>query len=379
MFKKIISISVVAFMLCFINVTGQLQIDKQIREVPPVISAYVDGYMHDLSSYQGISYLNSISSTARVLPQWAIGFSLRMGAGVTTPHAFQLPESPNFEYSGVSPSLFSEIDPGTLQYFLIDPDEGYRLVHPFTGEYIGFDMDFFETAATGTAIAPSVIPTLTLGIGFGTEISAGVLPGLLKTALDDMGDEFSIDKDMVYALGIRHDVFNWIPSLNERNYHLTVGLNYSSTSIDIAAAEDAIGEMNNISSDYFSVENGLTGLEYSVKATGFEVMAGKSFGWVDLSVFLSSNSNKYTIESVGDLYFKYASDFYANDIVYKETVLENIVDASGTINRTLMGGAVQLNLGRFNISGKYAFSDEDYLSFGLGFVFGKYKKEAKSE
>ena len=366
-------------MLFFVSATAQLQIDKQVQEVPPVISAYVEGYIHDLSAYQGISYLNSISSTARVLPQWAVGFSLRMGAGIATPYGFGLPASPNFEYTGASPSLFSEYEPGSLEFFLIDPDEGYRLVHPFTGEYIGFDMDFFEGAATGTAIAPSIIPTLTLGVGLGTEVSFGILPGLLKTALSDVGDEISIDKDMVYALGVRHDVFNWVPSLHDRNFHLTVGLNYSSTSIDIAASEETIGEMNNTSSDYFRVENGLTGLEYSIKATGFEIMAGKSLGWVDLSVFFSSNSNKYTIESVGDLRFEYASDFYADNIVYDKTVLNNIIDVDGTVKRTLVGGAVQLNMGRFNISGKYAFSDEDYLSFGMGFVFGKYKKEIKSE
>ena len=377
--KRKIIVVAIALMLLGIHANAQLQVDKQIEEISPVISAYVDGYMNDLSAYQGISYLNAVSTTAKVLPQWAVGLSLRMGAGVATPNVFKLPQSPNIEQTGMSPSLFSDADPGSMQFFLIDPDEGYRIIHPFTGEYIGFEMDLLEGAGLGTAVSPSVMPTLTLGVGFGTEISAGILPGAIKASVSDMGDELSIDKDLAYTLGIRHDVFQWVPALNKRDFHLTVGVSYAAVNIEVGAAEDEVFTISNTSSDYFSVENGLTGLEYSTKATGFEVMLGKSFGWVDLSVFASTNKNKYTIESVGDLKFRYAEDYYADNIVYEDAIVDNVVDVSQSVKRTLLGAALQLNLGRFNISGKYAVSDEDYYSVGLGFVFGKYKGKTIKE
>ena len=383
--RKKINIVVVALMMFVVNVTAQLKIDKQIEEVPPVFSAYIDGYMYDLSAFQGISYLNSVSSTAKVLPQWAVGFSLRMGAGVKTPHSFRLPQSDNFDQVGNSPSLFSELDAGQLHYYLVDPEEGYRLVHPFTGDYIGFDMDLFDGADLGTAVSPSVMPTLTLGVGFGTEISAGVLPGAIKASVSDMGDEFTIDKDLAYTLSLRHDVFHWVPALAKRDFHLTVGVSYASVDVEVGAAEDVIGDISSITSgdpdiaNYFMVENGLTGITYSTKSTGFEVMVGKSFGWVDLSLFASSNKNEYTVESEGNLHFRYASDFYADNILYEEVDLENVVEVDGSVNRTLYGAAVQLNMGRFNISGKYAISDEDYYTLGLGFVFGNYKGKPQKE
>lgn len=349
--------------------TAQVNVSQQLNTIPGNLSKYVDGYLHDLTNDQGVSYLNTVHTSGKVLDKWELSFSLNTGTALLSAYDIRNDFGPNFDMRGRAPSIFGSGTDGELAFRFIDENTGGAIVDPFTGEEIGFSIPFLPGADVGLGLSPAIMPVVSLGVGFGTEVSVSVLPGAIKAASKSVLEDFEINKDMMYSLGIRHDVFNWIPVFADRNFHLTVGAIYNKMTVGANVGQGLFDDFENISSDLMTATNNLTGVEYGFSSMGFEAMLSKKLSFIDLSLFASTNKSDYTVQSEGNIVVKTANNFYSNDPQgYTTTTLENLVDVEGNTSRFIYGLALQFNFGRLSLGTKFGVADEaSYVAASLGF------------
>lgn len=365
---KIIRIlSIAIFSQLSHNVSAQIDIKKQLDEIPEMVSQYVDFLMYDITNYQGATYLNSLNKTGKVLDQWELSIGLNAGTAlVPALHNEPLTFSQNFEINGSDPSvywsgpnLFGSTGEGDIFFRFIDEEVGGPIYDPFTGEKIGFSVPLIAGLGTGVAFSPAIMPKISLGTGFGTEISFSALPGALKPLVNSFPVDFSISKDLMYAMGIKHDVFSWIPELNKRNYHLSIGIAYNSMQLGLEMGDNnsLFGDYES-QADYYTLNDNFRGIHYGLTGFGYEGIASKSFGWIDLSLFVSSNHTNYQIKSEGDLMMSVNTSFKKNsEAVFEDFTLDNLVDVDKDVRSFLYGAAIQFKLGGFGLGLKYAYQN----------------------
>ena len=380
MIKRIYIILILAVFFATETTIAQENVGEQIKTIPANISKYVDGYLYDLTNYQGISYLNTMHTSGKVLGKWELNLSLNAGTAFLFPHDMDIDFSQNFELKGLPPSIFGSGTSDGELFFRIFDDEGKILFDPFSGEQIGFSIPFLPGLESNLAYSPSVMPVISLGIGFGTEISVGALPGAIKAASGSLFDDFKVTEDMLLSAGIRHDVFHWVPALAKRNVRLTVGATYNKMTLKATAGQGLFDAFENINSELIEATNNLTGVEYGFTSMGFEAMLSKKLSFIDLSLFASSNQSDYYIQSEGNIVVKTANNFYPNNPQgYETTTLENLVDIEGNNKVFVYGAAVQFNLGRLSLGAKYGISDKKghYATASLGFRILKEKESSE--
>lgn len=379
MIKKIQLILILAAFVTASTSMAQTNVGQQFKTIPENLNKYLDGYLYDLTNYQGITYLNTMHTSGKVLGKWELNLSLNAGTAFLFPHEIDINFSPNFEQRGVPPSVFGTGTSDGELFFRIFDDEGQIIFDPFTGEQIGFSIPFLPSLESDLAYSPSVMPVLSLGVGFGTEISVGALPGVIKAASKSLSDDFKITKDMMYSVGIRHDVFHWVPALTNRNLRLTLGATYNKMTLGATTGQGLFDAFENVSNELLSATNNLTGVEYGFTSLGFEAMLSKKLSFIDLSLFTSTNQSDYYIQSEGNIVIKTANNYYSNDPQgYQTTTLDKLVDLEGSNNVLIYGAALQFNLGRLSLGAKYGISQDKghYATASLGF---KILKEKKSE
>lgn len=362
--------------LSLLHAKAQLNVSKQLSTIPANVTQYFDGYLHDMTFNQRVVYLNGMHTTGKDLGKWELNLSLTAGSVLTSAYVINPDYTKNFELRGASPSLFGDGSDGQLFFQLIDEANGAGMSDPFTGDEIGFAIPLLPGTNLGMGISPAIMPVVSMGIGYGTEVSAGILPGVLKAASKSLTGDFKIDKDLLYSVGIRHDVFHWIPQMAKRNFRLTVGATYNKMTVGAVAGKGLFNDFTNINSKLLSATNNLSGVEYGFNSLGFEAMLSKKLSFIDLSLFASSNASDYYIQSEGNVVVTTAKSFYPNRNEGTETTtLENLVDIKGTTSRLIYGAAVQLNFGRLYLGAKYGSSDQAYVSASLGFKLLKEKKK----
>jgi len=352
---------------------AQINVSNQLNTIPENFSQYADFYIKDVTSHQGFAYLNSFSTTGRVLGQWELDFSLKLGSGLSQ-ELFAPEFGENFQLTGGMPTLFGTEEPGKLYFQFLDEETGVPIVNPFSGEIIGFGLPLFPGLGTSLGFSPAVMPVLSLGIGYGTEISFGILPGAIKLVTNTIASDFSINKDITTTFGIRHDVFYWLPALHDRKFNLSLGVQYNFLNLGASIGPDLIGNIDQPSSDKFEVAYNLTGLTYKSSSMGFEAILTKKFGFLDLSLFSSYNQIHYQVNSIGGVEVKVAKSFYSNIASGYDTYSFNeLIKVDQKVNKFIFGLAMQFNLGRFNIDLKAAPFSGHYYALGLGFQMLKEK------
>ncbi|HBL76179.1 MAG: hypothetical protein A2W90_10195 [Bacteroidetes bacterium GWF2_42_66] len=368
MIKKIQIALLFSFFIIAHKGHAQTNVSEQIQTIPSNLSMYIDGYLHDLITPQGIATLNNLHTSGKVLGQWELSLSVNLGAGITgVANTIHNNYSDNFELIGNQPSLFGEGTEGTLFFQVVDEETRLPYYDPFTGKKLGFGMPLLPGAGLGVGVSPSVMPVVSLGLGYATEVSVSVLPGALKASSKGLTGDFEITKDMMASFGIRHDVFHWVPWMSKRNFHLTLGAAYSTMSLESAVGDGLLGEFESTGSDYVKATNNLTGMEYGFSSLGFEAMLSKKLSFIDLSLFASTNQSDYFMKTKGSIEVDVANDFYQGSASgYETTTLDKLVDIEGTTKRFLYGAALQFNMGRVHWGFKAALSDELYVSTSIG-------------
>jgi hypothetical protein len=353
---------------------AQINVANQINTIPANFSAYANAYLSDLTGHQGFAFLNNLNTTGDVLKKWELSFSLKIGAGLSTDYSS--PDfTQNFEITGGMPTLFGTQKPGKLVFQFMDEGTGVPVVNPFTGDNLGFGLPLFPGLGTSIGISPALLPVFSLGLGYGTEVSVGVLPGAIKMATKGIANNFSISKDIMATIGIRHDAFNWVPVLHDRKFYLSLGINYSLISLGAAVGADLIGEIDAPSTDKIEVTNNLSGLNYKSSNLGLEAVLTKKFGFLDLSLFSSWNQSNYKLLSDGGIDIKIAKSFYTTVGEGSDTYsVANLIDLNQKNSHFIYGLALQFNLGRFNLALKAAPLSGHYYSLGLGYKILKEKK-----
>jgi len=371
--KSIISL-IAALFISGLAAHSQTNVVNQISNISPDFSKYTDGYMSGITSGQGFAFLNNLNTTGRLLDQWELNFSIKTGAGLNSSHTVSRDFSDNFMLSGGIPSLFGQQDAGEIIFSFLDEGTGLPLVNPFTGENLGFGLPLFPGLGLPLGIAPAVLPVLSLGVGYGTEVSLGLLPGVIKMATNGLVEGLSVNNDLIASFGARHDVFYWLPSLNEKNFSLTIGAQYSLLNLGAAITPDLIGSLSVPSSDKFEVDNNLSGFQYRSSSLGFDALMTKKLAFLDLSLFASYNINQYKLNSLGSLDIKITKSFYDSiEEGYDLYRLDNLIDVDKQLQKFIFGLAMQFNLGRFNLALKAAPFSGPYYSVGLGFKILKNK------
>ncbi len=371
---KYIPSLLLAILLSSAVANAQINVANQINTIPANFSAYANSYLVDLTRHQGFTFLNNLNTTGNVLKKWELSFSIKLGAGLSTDYIAP-GFTQNFELTGGMPTLFGTQKPGKLVFRFIDEGTGVPVVNPFTGENLGFGLPLFPGLGTAIGISPALLPVFSLGLGYGTEISVGVLPGAIKLATKGIANNFSISKDVMAAFGVRHDVFNWVPVLHDRKFYLSLGINYSLISLGAAIGADLIGQIDAPSTDKIVVTNNLTGLNYKSNNFGLEAVLTKKFGFLDLSLFSSWNQSNFKLLSDGGVDIKIAKSFYTTVGEGFDTYsIANLIDVNQKNSHFIYGLALQFNLGRFNLALKAAPFSGHYYSLGLGFKILKEKK-----
>ncbi len=361
--------------LVFTPIKAQTNIGNQLGSISSNFSLYVDGYMEDLTSRQGFAFLNNINTTGRVASQWELIFSLKAGTSLLSSEYGFSDFSDNFTLEGGTPTLFGSQSPGKMSFRFIDEETGLPLVNPSNGEDLGFGLPLFPGMGTSIGLTPAILPVFSLGIGYGTEVSVGFLPGVIRLATKGLVDGFSLDRDFMASFGARHDVFHWIPWLHDHNFGFSLGVQYSLLNIGATIGPDLIGNLDTPSRDKFEVTNNLTGLEYRSSSFGFEALLTKKFGFLDLTLFSSFNQTHYRLFNQGGFDVKVAKSFYSSISEGFDTYqINNLIDVDRQVKRFLYGIALQFNLGRFNLALKAAPFSGSYYSLGLGFNILKGKE-----
>lgn len=367
--QKAIFTFMLATGLAFTQVKAQTNIATQLGTISNNFSSYVDGYMEDLTSHQGFAFLNNLNSTGRVLGQWELSFSLKTGTGLQSSEYGFSDFSDNFSLEGGVPTLFGTQSPGKMTFCFLDEETGLPLVNPFTGENLSFGLPLLPGMGTSLGVSPAILPVFSLGIGYGTEVSVGLLPGVIRLATKGLVDGFSMKRDIIASVGARHDVSHWIPWMHDHNFGFSLGLQYSLLNIGATIGSDLIGNLDTPSSDKFEVTNNLTGLEYRSSSVGFEALLTRKFGFLDLTLFSSFNQTHYRLFNQGGLDVKVAKSFYSTiSEGFDLYQINDLINIDHRVKQFLYGIALQFNLGRFNLALKAApFSGQHYYSVGLGF------------
>ncbi|HPR30546.1 MAG TPA: hypothetical protein PLK12_00565 [Prolixibacteraceae bacterium] len=371
---------------------AQIDIQGQLNEISPMVSDYMDFYFYDLSNYQGDIYQNSINYSGDVLGQWEMKIALNAGIAFKPVYSANvLRHSNNFELNGDDPNLyafgpnmFSNLDEAELFFRFTDPITNGAVYDPFTGEKVGFSIPVFEGMGTGMTFSPAVMPVISLGVGFGTELSVGIMPGAIQSLGVSIPGDFTIASDLSYIGALKHDIFHWIRPLAERDYHLTLGVNYASFDMGIAPqSENGLFKSDQSQRDYYYFDDNFEGIDFHTGALGFELMATKEFKWVDLSLFASMNQAEYSIKSVGDIVFHINTSFKAGSAdEFKTYTVSDYVNVNKSFSSLLYGAAVKFHFGGFNLGAKYAYKGgtgqgSHFVSTTLGFAFDLKKKKAE--
>lgn len=353
--------------ITFTPLHAQINVSNQLNTIPENLSTYADFYLKDLTAHQGFVYLNNVSATGRVLGQWELNLSLKLGSGLS--QELLVPQfGENFQLSGGMPTLFGTEEPGKLFFQFLDEATGVPIVNPFSGEIIGFGLPLFPGLGTSLGFSPAIIPTLSLGIGYGTEVSFGILPGAIKLSTSNLAEGFSISKDVTTTFGLRHDVFHWIPALHDKKFSLSLGVQCNLLNIGVNIGPDMLGSIDAPSCDKFEVAYNLTGLAYKSSSVGFEALLTKKFGFLDLSLFSSFNQIHYQVISTGGIEVKVAKSFYSNIASgFDSYIIDELINVNQKVDKFIFGLALKLNLGRFNLDLKAAPFSGHYYAFGLGF------------
>ncbi len=346
---------------------AQVDIQKQLDQIPMQFTNYVDGYMNDLTSNQGFAFLNSLNTSGKVLNQWELVFKLSAGSGLSKNYV-NADFGPNFIVSGVVPSLFGSAESGELFFQFLDDETGLPLYNPFTGDQFGFDIPLLPGLGLGYGLSPAVMPVLSLGVGYGTEVSFGILPGVLGLGTKNLSDDFTLDNDLMMSVGLKHNVFNWVPALNEKNYYLSLGINYSLVSLGASFSPALFGGFDLPESEYYSLTNTLSGMEYRSSNIGFELIATKKLAFVDLSLFGAYHSSLYTVQSIGGIDLSVANSFKVNNPDgFTSYTIDNLIDVNSSFGTLFFGAAAQFNVGPVSLGLKYGIGNVQYAAVNLGF------------
>lgn len=374
--NKITTYIIITLLIFPAILSAQMTIENQIKELPKIYSEYVGNYTHDFTAYQGASNLLNLNTTGRVLDKWNFSISINTTVAMipSVSENSSLIKYPNLYTNGTIPTMFSGTQKGSMSFLLLNETSGTPLFDPFTGETIGAELPVFDGIdAGGYAASAALIPKLSLGVGFGTEISGMFLPGIFKSSTKSNSSGIYVGSDNTLLLGLKHDLFHWIPSLHKNNYFLSVGVSYFNLNVDLKGLDTKFAT-SNVNSPYFKATFDLRGATYSSKAIGIDLMATKSFNWVDLSIFGMYSKAESSIVSDGTINVQYATDFVSASPVLKSTTLDNLVNTSNSNKRFAYGAAVQFNIMRMRLGFKYGYYDEAYGTVSLGFVIGKKPK-----
>jgi hypothetical protein len=353
---------------------AQTNVGVQLNSIPVNFSSYTECYLADLTHHQGFTFLNNLNTTGDVLKQWELSLSLRMGLGLST-DVVNPNFSDNFILTGPAPSLFGTQQPGELVFRFLDEGTGVPLVNPFTGDNLGFSLPLFPGIGTTVGFSPSILPVLNLGIGYGTEVAVGVLPGALMLATKGISNSFSLSRDIMAAFAVRHDVLHWVPLLHDKKFYLTLGIDYSMVGIGVEIGPDLIGNIEAPSTDKIQVTNNLKGIDFSSSNLSFEAVLTKKFGFLDLSLFTSLNTSAYKVATDGGIDIRIAKDFYSSIEQGSDSYsLTPLVDLNKKMSQFIYGLALQFNFGRFNLALKAAPFNDQFYTFGLGYKILKEKK-----
>lgn len=374
--KNIQKLLIAVLLFLAIGSKAQIAIQEQLNEIPPMVSDYIDYYFYDLSNYQGDAYQNGLDFSGTVLDKWEFKVGFQIGSAYKQFYNIQpLDYSQNFEVNGgdgylynFGPNMFGNSSGGELFFRFIDAYTNAPVYDPFTGEKIGFAIPILEGIGTGATFSPAIMPTVSLGVGYGTEITIGALPGALKSVAGAIPGDFKVDKDLTYQLAIKHDIFNWISFLSDRNYHLAVGVNYSSLNLGLSFGDGSgLFGGNNGQEEYYSIADNLERIDFKSGGYGMELMATKELKWIDFSVFTAYNINSYSIKSEGTLGFNVNTTFKASTdpADFESYVVSDIINVDKSINSLLYGAAIKLHFGRVSLGAKYAHKNGPLIVKGL--------------
>jgi hypothetical protein len=352
---------------------AQVNIGAQLGQIPGAFSMYADQYLRDVTNNQGVANLFNLQNTGNVLKQWELRFSLNVGAGIAQGSVFNY-FGPNFLLTGDVPTIFGTHPPGELFFQFIDEKYGTPVINPFDGNAIGFGLPLFPGLGTGIGFAPSVLPVFSLGLGYGTEVSLGILPGAIKMATNKIAGDFSISKDLTTAIGVKHDVFSWIPALHKRTFFFTLGATYSSIILGADVGADIMGNLAVPSSNLFSVKNDLSAIDYRSSNLGFEAIVSKKLKFVDISLFGSFNQSNYKVLSTGAIEVKVANSFFSTgDSDFATYTVDRLIDVNTKARQFIYGAALQFYIGPVNLGLKYGVTSHQYLAISLGYKILKKK------
>lgn len=351
--------------------SGYSALLDQLDAIPPYMSTFMEEYTRDLNENMNPSFFINLQNNASVLDTGQFTIGLIAGGGVVGPNNVPF-DSPLYDndylsFTGRVPTLFSESSDADLIFTFRDEKTGMPLINPETGETFEFEIGVPGGLGLGTAVAPSAAVSFGYGLGFGTEVR-GYLTPKFGAAAASFADGVTMTNDFAYGLSVKHNIFTWVPKLSEKGWSLSVDFAYSSltTNIEGYLLGDA-GTMTLDVDDNYTMEvvNNLNSVDYALSTYGARLFAGKSFSWVDLSIYGGYLSNQYSMASGGSIEFTLKDNSGTNPDETKE--LTDVFNFEGSQSRFIYGAAATLGKGWFRTTLGYTFANGHFGTLGFDF------------
>lgn len=345
----------------------------QMQSMPPYMSEFMKEYTRDLNENMNRSFWLNLQSTAEVMDTGDFEIGLLMGGGVlTTPNEVEsnspLFDNNNLNFSGPVPTLFNNVEGSELIFTFKDPKTGQPLMNPDNGQVVTFSMQMPNGLGLGVSAAPSAALSLGYGIGFGTEVRAYITPKFGALA-QSFSDKASFSNDFAYGLSLKHEITTWIPGMLNRGWHISADVAYSSFTTSVSGdLLDAASFTADFSDDYsVIVNNGITGMDYAISTYGARLFLGKSFSWIDFSVYGGYITNSYSMKSVGSMEVTIQDNTGGG--ADESTTLSNMFDFDDSKSEFLFGGSTTIGKGWFRTSLNYSFATAHFGTLGFHFIF----------
>lgn len=319
----------------------------------------MNGYMGPLMKAFGAGLNSGWYQTAK--PHGLGGFDIT----VSTNAIFAPSDAKMFSLDGLNnvrpaagqpneaPTTFGDSKPG--------PKVEVHEINPLTGTDTAF-AEFELPPGTGLGFIPVPTAQVSVGVGYGTDISVRFIPSY------SLGDV----KVGMFGFAVKHDFKQWIPAMKELPFDLSVMFGYTSMSVDLRLK----GIQANPDDSVYKADPNKTytnqKAEFSSKAWTTNVIISKKLGPFTPYLGVGYQSSNTSLAFTGIYPITVPNSQAANpsdpSFTYKTRVSEisDPINIEGKLSNFRANVGFRLKLAVLTIHGDYTFGEYKVASVGVG-------------
>ncbi|SEN35414.1 hypothetical protein SAMN05216436_1151 [bacterium A37T11] len=332
---------------------------SQFQELIPFTNSYLNAFSHSFLVNAGFSLNHGWTyaidpgkfGSIRVSLVTSSALIPNSGGYLNTDQIYQ---KPNLEISGLVATIYGGKSTGIASFYMLDPENGSRLLNPMNGEYIKGDFELPDGLGTNIGVTPIVIPEVEVGVGLGTSVSIRFLPLSIKI---DKGNA-SIS---AYGFGIKHNLLQYITSSSESGYHFNFFASYMHDKLKYVPNS---GDLFEISGNYFNSQGSELTIAHQSNAIQTVISGSYTKGkFFTITAQAGASYQQSRLLSSGDLQINILIPEISSTIF--STHVPNLIHLVQSRWTPHIGAGVLVGSGAFQTSIQYAYINTHMLALGL--------------